>query len=47
MGDLIKNIIFKTENHMRNEIAEYIQYFFNKLSLHSSLNYLSLVEYGS
>ena len=44
-GDLIKNTIFKTEAHLRNAIAGYIQHFYNKFRLHSSLNYMSPVEY--
>ena len=44
-GDLIKNTIFKTEKHMRNAIAGYIQHFYNRFRLHSSLNYMSPVEY--
>jgi len=44
-GDLIKDSVFKTEKEMRNSIAGYIQHFYNKPRLHSSLNYMSPVEY--
>ena len=46
-GDLIKDSVFKTGKELRNSIAGYIQYFYNKSRLHFSLNYMSPVEYGA
>lgn len=44
-GELIKENVFYGEMHLRDKLAGYIQHFYNRVRLHSSLNYLSPVEY--
>ena len=44
-GELIKKSTFYGEMHLRDKLAGYIQHFYNRVRLHSSLNYLSPVEY--
>ncbi len=44
-GELIKNKYFSSEYHLRDSVAGYIQHFYNRTRLHSSLNYQSPVEY--
>ena len=44
-AELIKGSHFYGEMHLRDCIAGYIQHFYNRTRLHSSLNYHSPVEY--
>ncbi|WP_371930897.1 IS3 family transposase [Oceanimonas sp. CHS3-5] len=44
-GELIKENRFHGEMHLRDKLAGYIQHFYNRFRLHSSLNYMSPVEY--
>lgn len=44
-GEFIKGRRFYGELHLRDKLAGYIQHFYNRVRLHSSLNYLSPVEY--
>ncbi|WP_370462334.1 IS3 family transposase [Oceanimonas sp. MB9] len=44
-GELIKENRFYGEMHLRDKLAGYIQHFYNRFRLHSSLNYMSPVEY--
>ena len=44
-GELIKDSTFYGEMHLRDKLVGYIQHFYNRVRLHSSLNYLSPVEY--
>ncbi|MBY4676190.1 IS3 family transposase [Marinobacterium arenosum] len=44
-GELIKKRTFYGEMHLRDKLTGYIQHFYNRVRLHSSLNYLSPVEY--
>ena len=44
-GDLLKNRYFETEKKLRNSVAGYINTFYNQFRLHSSLGYMSPVEY--
>lgn len=44
-ADLIHGNSFKSEEDMRNSIAGYLNCFYNRKRLHSSLNYLSPMEY--
>ena len=44
-AELIKERKFYSEWHLRDKLAGYIQHFYNKIRLHSSLKYQSPVEY--
>ena len=44
-NDIIKKNTFKNEMCLRNTIRSYIQHFYNRIRLHSSLNYCSPDEY--
>ncbi len=44
-GELITGSSFRSVHHLRDSIAGYIQHFYNRARLHSSLNYQSPVEY--
>ncbi|CAM3879475.1 IS3 family transposase [Parendozoicomonas haliclonae] len=44
-GELITGTTFRNVYHLRDSIAGYIQHFYNRARLHSSLNYQSPVEY--
>lgn len=44
-GELIKDNRFFGEMNLRDKLAGYIQHFYNRIRLHSSLNYQSPVEY--
>ncbi len=44
-AELIKGTRFYSEHHLRDTVAGYIQHFYNKARLHSSLNYQSPIEY--
>ncbi len=44
-GEFIKGRNFFGEMHLRDKQAGYIQHFYNRIRLHSSLNYQSPVEY--
>lgn len=44
-ADIIHGNNFNTEEELRYSIAGYLNNFYNRKRLHSSLNYLSPVEY--
>ncbi|MFD2095123.1 IS3 family transposase [Corallincola platygyrae] len=44
-GELVKGVLFKSECDLRDKVAGYIQHFYNRIRLHSSLNYMSPIEY--
>lgn len=44
-GDLIRGSVFKTLDDLRKRLRAYIDYFYNRERLHSSLGYKSPVEY--
>ena len=44
-GEFIKDSLFYGEMHLRDRLVGYIQHFYNRVRLHSSLNYLSPIEY--
>ncbi|RVU29337.1 integrase core domain-containing protein, partial [Neptunomonas marina] len=44
-GELIKGRSFFGEMHLRGKLVSHIQQFYNRIRLHSSLNYRSPVEY--
>ncbi|MEE1676361.1 IS3 family transposase [Agarivorans aestuarii] len=44
-GELIKSNHFSSEWDLRDKVAGYVQHFYNRFRLHSSLKYLSPVEY--
>jgi len=44
-GELIRKTVFKTVTHLRKEIAGYINQFYNRVRLHSGLDYLSPIKY--
>ncbi len=44
-GELITGTTFRSVHHLRDSLAGYIQHFYNRARLHSSLNYQSPVEY--
>ena len=44
-AEFIKETKFYSEWHLRDKLAGYIQHFYNKIRLHSSLKHLSPVEY--
>ncbi|MCK6264726.1 IS3 family transposase, partial [Vibrio sp. ZSDE26] len=44
-GDMIRKNTFKSEKQLRDKLAGYIQHFYNRYRLHSSLGYRSPNEY--
>jgi transposase InsO family protein len=44
-GELIRGAHFKNDASLRSELANYINGFYNKTRLHSSINYMSPIEY--
>lgn len=44
-GELIKARTFESKQELRDRIAGYVQHFYNRFRLHSSLNYISPVEF--
>ncbi|WP_146490208.1 integrase core domain-containing protein, partial [Vibrio sp. T20] len=44
-GDIIRKNSFKSEKQLRDKLAGYIQHFYNRYRLHSSLGYRSPHEY--
>lgn len=44
-GEIIKENHFKCEQELRDKIAGYIQHFYNRYRLHSSLEYQSPIEF--
>ncbi len=44
-GEFFTGTTFRSVHHLRDSIAGYIQHFYNRARLHSSLNYQSPVEY--
>ncbi len=44
-GELIRNTIYKTTKALRQALAKYINGFYNRIRLHSALEYLSPIEY--
>jgi transposase InsO family protein len=44
-GELIRKSVYKTAKQLRRALAKYINGFYNRVRLHSSLDYLSPMEY--
>ena len=44
-SELIYDNFFGNINRLRDKVDHYIRYFYNRIRLHSSLNYLSPIEY--
>ena len=44
-GDIIRKNSFKSEKQLRDKLVGYIQHFYNRYRLHSSLGYRSPHEY--
>ncbi|TKE74637.1 IS3 family transposase, partial [Vibrio sp. F12] len=44
-GDIIRKNSFKSEKQLRDKLAGYIQHFYNRYRLHSSLGYRTPHEY--
>ena len=44
-GELIRKSRFKTHEELRHALSQYINGFYNRVRMHSSLDYLSPIEY--
>ena len=44
-GDVIRGTVYKSERQLKKDLRSYINYFYNTRKLHSSLGYVSPVEY--
>lgn len=44
-GELIKDAALADFRHLRDKLRKYIQYFYNRVRLHSSIGYMSPIAF--